>query len=134
MLKTRVSKLVEKGINLQLFKKKKHGNFKNQNNFLNLKLSTVWFEAALLVSLVLIKLKEVMGSSEKEEAKVADHFLLRGKIPGGHLLSYFRSRWGIFGRLSVQLLITAKFERLWVAPICNKYYEKNNDQRLPNNL
>ena len=83
MLKTRVSKLVEKGINLQLFKKKKHGNFKNQNNFLNLKLSTVWFEAALLVSLVLIKLKEVMGSSEKEEAKVADHFLLRGKIPGG---------------------------------------------------
>ena len=98
-------------------------------------MSTVWFEAALLVSLVLIKLKEVMGSSEKEEAKVADHFLLRGKIPGGAftLLFSFPLR-GIFGRLSVQLLITAKFERLCVAPICNKYYEKNNDQRLPNNL
>ena len=39
-LKTKVNKLVEKGINLQLYLKK-HGNFKNQNNFLNLKLSTV---------------------------------------------------------------------------------------------
>ena len=32
-LKTKVNKLVEKGINLQLYFKKKHGNFKNQNNF-----------------------------------------------------------------------------------------------------
>ena len=46
-LKTKVNKLVEKGINLQLYLKKKHGSFKNQNNFLNLKLSTVWFEGAL---------------------------------------------------------------------------------------
>lgn len=61
-LKTKVNKLVEKGINLQFYLKKKHGNFKNQNNFLNLKLSTVWFEGALLVTVVFIKLKEVMGS------------------------------------------------------------------------
>lgn len=107
-LKTKVIKLVEKGINLQLYLKKKHGNFKNQNNFLNLKLSTVWFEGALLVTVVFIKLKEVMGSklkafmapatpSEKEEAKVTDQFLsctgsYGGRSREGHLLSYFRSR------------------------------------------
>ena len=41
---------------------KKHGFFKNQKNFLTLKLSTVCFEATLLVSVVFIKLKEVVGS------------------------------------------------------------------------
>ena len=98
-LKTKVNKLVEKGINLQLYFKKKHGNFKNQNNFLNLKLSTVWFEGALLVTVVFIKLKEVMGSklkafmapatpSEKEEAKVTDQFLsCTGEDPGRGIYS-----------------------------------------------
>ena len=41
---------------------KNHGHFKNKNNFLTLILSTVYFEAALLVSIVFIKLKEVVGS------------------------------------------------------------------------
>ena len=41
---------------------KNHGHFKNKNNFLTLILSTVYFEAALLVSVVFIKLKEVVGS------------------------------------------------------------------------
>ena len=41
---------------------KSHGNFKNKNNFLTLILSTEYFEAALLVSVVFIKLKEVVGS------------------------------------------------------------------------
>ena len=41
---------------------KNHGHFNNQNNFLTLILSTVYFEAALLVSVVFIKLKEVVGS------------------------------------------------------------------------
>ena len=41
---------------------KTHGHFKNKNNFLTLILSTVYFEAALLVSVVFIKLKEVVGS------------------------------------------------------------------------
>lgn len=98
-LKTKVNKLVEKGINLQLYLKKKHGNFKNQNNFLNLKLSTLWFEGALLVTVVFIKLKEVMGSklkafmapatpSEKEEAKVTDQFLsCTGEDPGRGIYS-----------------------------------------------
>lgn len=98
-LKTKVNKLVEKGINLQLYLKKKHGNFKNQNNFLNLKLSTVWFEGALLVIVVFIKLKEVMGSklkafmapatpSEKEEAKVTDQCLsCTGEDPGRGIYS-----------------------------------------------
>ena len=36
--------------------------YTNQNNFLTLKLSTVYFKAALLVSVVSIKLKEVVGS------------------------------------------------------------------------
>ena len=98
-LKTKVNKLVEKGINLQLYLKKKHGHFKNQNNFLNLKLSTVWFEGALLVTVVFIKLKEVLGSklktfmapatsSEKEEAKVTDQFLsCTGEDPGRDIYS-----------------------------------------------
>ena len=41
---------------------KNHGHFKNKNNFLTLILSTVYFEAALLVSVVFIQLKEVVGS------------------------------------------------------------------------
>ena len=41
---------------------KNHGNVKNRNNFLTLKLSNVYFEVALLVCVVFIKLKEVVGS------------------------------------------------------------------------
>ena len=41
---------------------KKHGFFKNQKNVLTLKLSTACFEATLLVSVVFIKLKEVVVS------------------------------------------------------------------------
>ena len=41
---------------------KKARIFKNQKNFLTLKLSTVCFEATLLVSVVFIKLKEVVVS------------------------------------------------------------------------
>lgn len=72
--------------------------------------------------------------SEKGQVKVTDHFLLRLKIreEAFTLLSSFPLM-GI-GRLSVQLLITAKFERLWVAPIFNKYSLKINDQRFPTDL
>ena len=41
MLKTEVNTLVKKGIQSTMILKKKHGFFKNQNNFLTLKLSTV---------------------------------------------------------------------------------------------
>ena len=66
-------------------------------------MSTVWLEAALLVSVVFIKLKEVVGSklrafmapatpSEKEEAKVTDQFLsCTGEDPG----------WGIYSLIFV---------------------------------
>ena len=53
--------LVKKGIQSTMTWKKVR-IFKNQNNFLTLKLSTVYFEAALFVSVVFIKLKEVVGS------------------------------------------------------------------------
>lgn len=42
---------------------KNHGHFKNKNNFLTLILSTVYFDAAFLVSVVSIKLEEVVGST-----------------------------------------------------------------------
>ena len=51
MLKTEMNTLV-----------KKVRIYKNQNNFLTLKLPTVWFEAALLVTVIFIKLKEVVGT------------------------------------------------------------------------
>ena len=51
MLKTEMNTLV-----------KKVRIYKNQNNLLTLKLPTVWFEAALLVTVIFIKLKEVVGT------------------------------------------------------------------------
>ena len=61
MLKTEVNTLVKKGIQSTIIFKK-HRFLENQNSFLTLKLSTVEFEAALLVSVVFIKLKEVVGT------------------------------------------------------------------------
>ena len=60
-VKTEVNTLVKKGIQFTMIFKKAR-IFKNQNNFLNSKLSTVSFEATLLVSVAFIKLKEVVGS------------------------------------------------------------------------
>ena len=62
MLKTEVNTFAKKGIQSSVISKKKVRIYKNENNFLTLKLSTVLFEAALLVSVVFIKLKEVVGS------------------------------------------------------------------------
>ena len=83
----------------------------------------------LLVSVVFIKLTEMVGPklkafmapatpSEKEEVQVTDHFLLRGKIPGGAftLLFSFPLR-DIWPFECSTAHYTAKFERLWVAPI-----------------
>ena len=61
MLKNEVNTLVKKGIQSTMILKK-HGLFKNLKNFLTLKLSTLQFEATLLLSVVFIKLKEVVGS------------------------------------------------------------------------
>ena len=61
MLKREVNTLVKKGIQSTMVLKK-HGFFKNQKNFLTLKLSTACLEATLLVSVVFIKLKEVVVS------------------------------------------------------------------------
>ena len=61
MLKTEVNSLVKKGIQSTMILKKAW-IYKNQNNFLTLKLLTVQFETTLLVSVVFIKLKEVVGS------------------------------------------------------------------------
>ena len=61
MLKTEVNTLVKKGIQSTIIFKK-HRFFENQNSFLTLKFSTVEFKAALLVSVVFIKLKEVVGT------------------------------------------------------------------------
>ena len=60
-VKTEVNTLVKKGIQFTMILKKAR-IFKNQNNFLTSKLSTVSFEATLLVSVAFIKLKEVVGS------------------------------------------------------------------------
>ena len=59
MLKTNIGKK-RKGNPFTIVLKNR-GHFKNKNNFITLILSTVYFEAALLVSVVFIKLKEVVS-------------------------------------------------------------------------
>ena len=60
-VKTEVNTLMKKGIQSTMTLKKST-DFKHQNNFLTLNLSTVYFEETLLVSVAFIKLKEVVGS------------------------------------------------------------------------